>query len=472
MKTPFLKALICLLLIPALVLSCTTSDDGAADESVEGELNSELDDIDNVEDGTVAEGDTDVNDSEFDDFENDSSGGGSTADSGGSEDDEFFAEDADKPAGQDMAEKDLQQELEKDGDAGMETAATQPPPVQAVEPAATSTPPPSGGGGGAVAGGGITSKESPITSDGFEPVTPPTLQMPKDDLGISDPLVADVDPPLPAEKAAKEVVPVSKIGKDPFFKNQRLMNTVYIARQGDDPGSISEKLFGKDNVSMLMADNPRMSEGVSVGDKVYYTSTNRPDDKKEILTYYEDKKIPAQYYTTKEGDNIQKIGRELLGHDDAWKEIWATNDLQTQALLPAGIKLRYWSGGETVAPPIEPPPMASTEPSETSGAATGTTSNTPPPSDPPSDNLPDLSEVAQTDDPASLPPETTPMPTDIATSAPTAPPVVTKESGDSLLMVAGIALVGLALIAMVAIQIKNRKKDDGAVPPSMEFTKV
>lgn len=293
--------------------------------------------------------------------------------------------------------------------------------------------------------------------------------MPKDDLGISDPLVADVDPPLPAEKAAKEVVPVSKIGKDPYFKNQRLMNTVYIARQGDDPGSISEKLFGKDNISILMADNPRLSEGASVGDKIYYNSPNRPDDKKEILTFYEDKKIPAQYYTTKEGDNIQKIGRELLGHDDAWKEIWATNDLQTQALLPAGIKLRYWSGGESVAPPIEPPIMASTDSPDLGAAGTTTT---PPPAEPPSDNLPDLTEVSQTEDPSAMPPEATPMPTDIATAAPSAPPAIAKEGGDSLLMVAGIALVSLAILVLIAIQIKNRKRDDGAVPPSMEFTKI
>ena len=38
--------------------------------------------------------------------------------------------------------------------------------------------------------------------------------------------------------------------------------------------------------------------------------------------------------------------------------------------------------------------------------------------------------------------------------------------------IAAIAMIAIAGIAIVAIQIKNRKKDDGSMPPSLEFTKV
>lgn len=472
MRNIFLKALLCGLFIPSVFISCTTSDDGEEEEaSVEGELNSELDEVDGVGDETLA-GDS-VEDSEFDDFEDNASGGDQAAGNGGGEDDDFFAEDADNPSDdtQDMAEKDLQKELEKSDAGGAETAAVESLPVEPT-PApvpATPTPAPSTAG----AGGLITSKETPLSTDGFE-VVAPSIAMPNEDLGISDPLVADVDPPLPAEKAAKEVVPVSKIRKEPFFsKKGRLINTVYIARAGDDLGTISQKLFEKDNAAILVEDNADLDDGVSIGEKVYYNSPTRSDDRKEILTYYEDKKMPAQYYITKQGDSIQNIGREVLGHDEAWKEIWALNEsLQTQALLPAGLKIRYWSGNELQAPPVEPPIMASTDsPDSTSGAAGTTAPATN--SDGPTETLPDISQETPTEDPANLPQaEVTPMPSDIATSAPPMPPTLAKEDGDSLLTVAGIAIIGLAVITLVAIQIKNRKRDDGSIPPSLEFTKV
>lgn len=452
------------------MVSCTTSDDGGAeDASVEGELNSELDDMSGVSDESGADSDgADVADSLDGDLDG---GGDSSGDTAGDDfggDDDFFAEDAEKPSGsQDLAEKDLQQELEKGDfdDFGESPAPLEPAKGNlAAEPAATA------GGMNAA----VTSKESPISgSGGFEPVPPPAVKLPNEDLGISDPLVAEVDPPLPAEKAAKDVVPISKVRREPFVsKAGRLMNTVYIARPGDDGGTISQKIFDKDMKAMLEEDNEDMRRGVNVGDKIYYNSPNRPDDKKEMLVYYEDKKLPVQYYTTKAEDNIQKIGREVLGYDDAWKEVWATNDsLHSQALLPAGLKIRYWSGNEMAEPPPEAPIMAATDPMETTSHG----GDTPPPAvavAPEPETLPDMSE-APPDDPT-LAPDTTPMPAEIATTTPDTapPPALVKENGDSLLTIAAVAIIGLAVITLIAIQIKNRKRDDGAIPPSMEFTKV
>ncbi len=463
MRKPLLKVLLCLLIVPTFVASCTTSDSGGAeDESVESELNSELDDMSGVKDETVSEDDL-GDSSDIDDIEADAATDDGDLDAGG--DDDFFAEDAEQPDSggtSDLAEKDLQQELEKGEFDTADTALNEPP--AAVEPAPAATV---GGGSSAV-----TSKETPVSaSDGFEAVPPPTLQMPTDDLGISDPLVSVVDPPLPGEKAAKDNVPISKVRKEPFVsKAGRLMNTVYIARPGDDGGTISQKLFDKDNKAILEEDNDDMRRGVNVGDKIYYTSVNRPDDKKEMLTYYEDKKLPVSYYITKESDNIQKIGREVLGYDDAWKEVWATNDsLQSQAMLPAGLKIRYWSGNELTEPPPEAPIMATTDPADMGGGDA-----TPPPAvvtTPEPETLPDLSE-ATTEEPIQTG-DATPMPAEIATPPPDVnPPAIAKEGGDSLLTVAGIAIIGLGVLTLVAIQIKNRKKDDGSIPPSMEFTKV
>lgn len=463
------------MLIPAFIVACTTSDDsGDDDASIEGELNSELDDMDGVADGDVA---SDDSEDAADDLDGELDADGDSADSGDSvsdsddeldgEDDDFFAEDADKPSdSQELAEKDLQQELEKgdvpaDGGLGEPVAPLEPTAAASMGSAATSP-----------GGFAVTSKETPLSApDGFEAVAPPSVIMPNEDLGISDPLVSEVDPPLPAERVAKDVVPVSKIRREPFVsKAGRLMNAVYIARPGDDGGVISQKLFDKDMKAMLEEDNEDLRRGVNVGDKIYYNSPSRPDDKKEMLTYYEDKKLPVQYYITKADDNIKKIGREVLGYDDAWKEVWATNEsLQSQALLPAGLKIRYWSGNEMAEPPPEAPIMASADPIETSTSGDETPAIAAP-AEP--ETLPDLSEASM-EDPTMAQTDATPMPSDIATSTPdAAPPATVKENSDSLLTIAAVSIIGLAVLTLIAIQIKNRKRDDGSIPPSMEFTKV
>ena len=57
-------------------------------------------------------------------------------------------------------------------------------------------------------------------------------------------------------------------------------------------------------------------------------------------------------------------------------------------------------------------------------------------------------------------------------SLPTVPKVEAKQE-NSLMTVAAVALIGIAVLVLVAIQIKNRKKQtEQAMPPSLEFTKV
>lgn len=417
------------------------------------------------------------------------------------DDDEFLAEDAPSPessvaATDDLAEGDLEKELDKGAPPTSSAAAVQddmplaqaedappamddmsaqmipkeePPPLQ---PAVAANGPDEFGEAPAV----VTSKESTVgTSDIFEPIPMPVV--PKEDLGVSDPLVSEVDKPLPSIKAAQEIVPVAKISKKPFFENERLMNAVYIARPGEDMQSISMKIYNEDRSSQLFADNGHLNKIVTAGEKIYYNSPNRPDDKKTILTYYEDNKMSPSYYTTEPGDDIQKIGRRVLGYEDAWKEVWAVNDsLQTQALLPAGLKVRYWSGNESKINEVA---------SVDDGADNSADLTKPPEGTLPQASVDDIEapidipspasmpeDFASNQDPMAAPINTEPVP--LLPDAPAGVPAVTDptKGNDSLATMAGIALVGLAGVALVAIQIKNRKKNDQGLPPSLEFTKV
>lgn len=395
-----------------------------------------------------------------------------------SEDDEFLAEDSASPASpqkENLEEKDLQNELEKEKVAATDQPAETAP--AAAEPAVAGTVTPSdvedpmtegemAQPNSAAVTSSASNRTDSVSADGFEVINPP---VPQEDLGVSDPLVAEVDPPLPSLKAAQEIVPLSKVNKDPFFRNERLMNTVYVVRPNEDLAIISQKIFNEDKTSILFADNPHLSKGLETGDKIYYNSPNRPEDKKAILTFYEDNKMAPQYYVTRKGDDIKKIGREVLGNDDGWKEIWSTNEaLQTQALLPAGLKIRYWSGSE---PKVYEQPVVANNEATTSA---GTISEKPTPA---TETLP---EIPPSPEPATIATEdpgmsSAPLPTESLSAMPSAaevPAVKAPNESSDLMTVAAIAMIAMAGLGIVAIQIKNRKRNEGGMPPSLEFTKV
>jgi hypothetical protein len=183
--------------------------------------------------------------------------------------------------------------------------------------------------------------------------------------------MASNDVPPPSSDETQEAVPeeppapkasLKKIKDAPFTSNGRILNTVYVARKGDTLKSVSQKLFGTNKSKELKADNTFLSRGVKPGDKIYYNSPRRPDDSSTMMTYFEDKGIPAQSYTAQEGDNLRTVSNNLLGFSEAWKELWVTNPLlDSKGDLVAGTELRYWPKGadaEMAAPPAELPPMA------------------------------------------------------------------------------------------------------------------
>lgn len=156
------------------------------------------------------------------------------------------------------------------------------------------------------------------------------------------------------EEAPKKALPsLQKVATAPWKVGKVWYNTVYFARPGDNLSSISTMIYGKSNkVSELKKGNTMFQgRGVKPGDKVYYNSPHRPDDSGRLLTYYEDNGVAPETYVAKEGDDIRKISKDLLGYKDAWKEVWASNSVDSKNAISAGTELRYWKGGAVAAAP-------------------------------------------------------------------------------------------------------------------------
>ncbi|MBX9767339.1 MAG: LysM peptidoglycan-binding domain-containing protein [Bdellovibrionales bacterium] len=238
---------------------------------------------------------------------------GEEAEEGGEE----VAEKAEAGDGEEVAEDEGDEEEGEDGEAVAKQEAP-PAPVEKVE---EPTPPP------------------PVADAGAE--SAPSEPGPE---------AAPEPPPMPR-------VSLKKIKEAPFDVGGTILNTVYLARPGDNVRGIAKKLgVGRNE---LVRWNSHIAGGVKTGDKVYYRSQTRPDDTSTMLTYYEDKGIAAQNYEAQEGENIRAIAKKVLGSSEGWKELWATNlQVESKGELPGGTVLRYWSE-DSVATPVAaaPPPQ-------------------------------------------------------------------------------------------------------------------
>lgn len=161
------------------------------------------------------------------------------------------------------------------------------------------------------------------------------------------------------ETPKKTIAPLQKITAAPYMVDSKWVNAVYIARPGDSLKSISKKIYGEDRSKELKKINTAFkSRSVKPGDKVYYSSVLRPDDSSKISLYYEENGIPSQSYVAQKGDNIRKVSKKLLGYDNAWKEVWATNSVESKWTMQEGEVLRYWPANDVV--PV--PSLAQAEP--------------------------------------------------------------------------------------------------------------
>lgn len=275
----------------------------------------------------------------------------------------------------------------------------------------------------------------------------------------------------------KPLPSLQKVATTPWKVGGTLYNTVYFARPGDSLSSISQTIYGTpDRVDELKKGNTMFSRrDVKPGDKVYYNSPHRPDDASRVITYYEDNGIAPETYVANDGDNIRQISKSLLGYDGAWKEVWASNTVESKQGIPAGTELRYWKSSPMAAAPVQPP----AQPSQELATSQPPASSLPPPPDmnQEMEQMPDMaqSEPPPMPEPAmDMPPPPPPM--DLAQSeppppppppAPEAPPVSEASVDDSApgmdsdttmaLGVVGLAAAGLALLIVMR---KKRKQKE------------
>jgi len=281
----------------------------------------------------------------------------------------------------------------------------------------------------------------------------------------------DLDQPKPASRS------LQKVASTPWKVGSKWVNGIYFARPGESLDSISQTIYGDDRTRDLKKINPTYNNrDVKPGDKIYYASVTRPDDSEKILTFFEEKGIAPQTYVAQSGDNIRQVSQKLLGYPEAWKEVWASNSVESKQEIPEGTELRYWdmaaaasagSGGRSdVASNTNPNPGA-----EGNAAVPPPMPEIPPMPDaqmtpPPPPDLPPPPDM-QAD--AGMPPP--PPPADIPPPPPppmeTAPPPQqaqvddggsTSEEDQTLVMGAvAAAVIGGAVLAIV--RRKRRQKE-------------
>ena len=345
-------------------------------------------------------------------------------------------------------------------------------------------------------------EEPVVTSETKDIVAGETdSSLPQDDLGEADPISPDEG----EKEETPGWVPVVKIKTDPFFRNNLLINAVYIVRPQDTMESIGKKIYGDGGrVEELNANNSHLARGIDPGDKVYYNSPNRPEDKSQLKFFYEDVGLEPQFYKTKEGDNMRRLGSRLLGFADGWKEIWAINqNVDSKTILPGGLQLRYWTGNEAPLQQIadvEEPVSQGVEENNVGGSVempkepeeVGTTGVvTSPPSEPqtppesPLPPEPELPAEPPLPEPQMNMPENDLEPSEIADTdtfpesdagmeqqQTPGPGAMSATEAESLVSVGALALLLLAGVILVVIQIKKRSGATTLNPSSLEYTQV
>ncbi len=306
--------------------------------------------------------------------------------------------------------------------------------------------------------------------------TPAQEPMPPQDTTAASSPEANPQPASEPAPAPVRTSSLKKIETTPFQKGGQLLNAVYIARPGDTLKSVSSMIYGsEDKVKALKKANPSLKASLKPGEKVYYNSPQRPTDADKVITYYEDTGIAPEVYVSKEGDDLKAISSEMLGFKQAWKEVWATNAVESKGAMPAGTELRYWKSApkapETVATPVaavEPvsppmPPMNEPQPPP----APPVQAAAPPPAAPP---MPD-----QAVQPAPPPPPMNPPPPTQASVKPKAKHQAEKfesEDNSQTMMMVGGALIAVLGGAAVMIRAKKRKEAQAMSESFGEHTKV
>lgn len=289
------------------------------------------------------------------------------------------------------------------------------------------------------------------------------------------------------------MVSVKKMKKTPYMASGSLINRLYIARDGDSLRSVAEKVYGDSSRSkdLLRWNSHFAGKDLKVGDKVYYSSARSPQDNSAILLYYEEAGVQPSYHTAKNGESIRRVSQKLLGHESSWKEVWATNEVESKWEMPEGTQLRYWPAG-TVAAPVQAqaaPTPEPTQPEEEAMPMEDTTTtevaanNDAPPMEesqpmeepPPMDDGSGAAGMAQNEPPPPPPSEATPPPPPPPEAIPTPDANSMAQEGaegggladmmggenDSMMMAVLGGLLLLAAMILVVFIRRGRKKAYG-----------
>jgi hypothetical protein len=275
----------------------------------------------------------------------------------------------------------------------------------------------------------------------------------------------------------------------PYAFGDGYVNTMYIARPKEKLKDISMTIYGADRTKELKKINSFLkARAPRAGDKIAYVSPNRPTDSARTITYYEDTGMIPETYVAQKNDNLRKVSKKLLGYDNAWKEVWSTNTIETKGKLAEGETFKYWKSTASITLPTANNNMPKTPEAAVNNIVqnnpTPDNNMMPPPQPgndlpppPPQADLPPApadpmaANTAPPDDAGleSMPP---PPPPDDAAFAQTAPPpppedkpskapagdgeeVAATEGGEDMMTMLGI---GVLLFGALAFVLVRRKK--------------
>lgn len=191
------------------------------------------------------------------------------------------------------------------------------------------------------------------------------------------PVIAEPEKPTApeapvAEKPSKVVVVhethAPHIPGRALSRNGVRLNRFYFVRKGDTTKSVSSLLYGTPSRA---AELSKWNAGKwAPGKLVYYQSPSDPKDRK-MRSFYQERSVPVEEYTTKASDTLFSIAKKKLGSRSSWKEIAVVNGLDLPESLEKGQKLALYpsnlrqysnpgSGGNenTTEPPAQSQPLA------------------------------------------------------------------------------------------------------------------
>lgn len=308
--------------------------------------------------------------------------------------------------------------------------------------------------------GESTADTMPPSTESFDGSLPSEMTSPIAAVDQANESPKEVTPAAP-----KQVVALTKVELAPFREGEFLLNAVYISRPKDTFKRISEKIYGSTaRVSDLKTMNPKVSK-INVGTKIYYNSPTRPQDESNLKVYYEDMGMIPQTYISQSSEPLKAKAKELLGFDNAWKEIWSTHPrLESKTSLPAGSEIYYWPDIDMVAPKLD---MAAPAP-EAAPPAMANNDFPPPPmpeaAPPASDNL------ANNDYPPPPMPEMAPPPAPPAAVAGIEEDASAPQD-ETMLLLGGIGVLTAGIAGLIVVR-KRRQQKEAAALAAMENTHI